>query len=205
MPDPAADGPLVRIVDDQFSVREAVVDLFASVGLAARGYASVAEFRQVDDPTRPGCIVLDVRMPGSSGFDLLATMTAEEQTLPVVFVTGHGDIAMAVRAMKAGAVDFLPKPFNDQQLIDAVNAAIRQNATRRAEARTTADAARRLASLSEGEADVLRLTVEGLRIKQIADRLDISEITVKTRRARVMQKLEVGSLIDLLRLYDRSR
>lgn len=205
MPDPAADSPLVRIVDDQFSVREAVVDLFASVGLAARGYASVAEFRQVDDPTRPGCIVLDVRMPGSSGFDLLATMTAEEQTLPVVFVTGHGDIAMAVRAMKAGAVDFLPKPFNDQQLIDAVNAAIRQNATRRAEARTTADAARRLASLSEGEADVLRLTVEGLRIKQIADRLDISEITVKTRRARVMQKLEVGSLIDLLRLYDRSR
>lgn len=203
MPDPVADTPLVRIVDDQFSVREAVADLLASVGLAARGYASVAEFRQADNPSRPGCIVLDVRMPGSSGFDLLSSMTTEEQTLPVVFVTGHGDIAMAVRAMKAGAVDFLAKPFNDQQLIDAVNAAIRQNATRRKAARTAADAARRLASLSEGEADVLRLTVEGLRIKQIADRLAISEITVKTRRARMMQKLNVTTFVELLRLADQ--
>ena len=203
MPDPVADTPLVSIVDDQFSVREAVADLLASVGLAARGYASVAEFRQADNPSRPGCIVLDVRMPGSSGFDLLSSMTTEEQTLPVVFVTGHGDIAMAVRAMKAGAVDFLAKPFNDQQLIDAVNAAIRQNATRRKAARTAADAARRLASLSEGEADVLRLTVEGLRIKQIADRLAISEITVKTRRARMMQKLNVTTFVELLRLADQ--
>ncbi|WP_294201634.1 response regulator [uncultured Sphingomonas sp.] len=201
MPDPAAGSPLVRIVDDQFSVREAVVDLFASVGLAARGYASVAEFRQVDDLTRPGCIVLDVRMPGSSGFDLLATMTAEEQTLPVVFVTGHGDIAMAVRAMKAGAVDFLPKPFNDQHLIDAVNAAIRQDGVRRRADRAVADAARRLASLSDGEWDVMRLTVEGLRIKQIADRLTISEITVKTRRARMMQKLGTTSLLELLQIH----
>jgi len=188
-------------VDDQFSVREAVADLLASVGLATRGYASVAEFRERDEPARPGCLVLDVRMPGSSGFDLLATMTAEGNGLPVVFVTGHGDIAMAVRAMKAGAVDFIAKPFNDQHLIDAVNAAIREDGVRRRAVRAADDAARRLSSLSEGEYEVLRLTVEGLRIKQIADRLSISEITVKTRRARMMQKLGVTSLLDLLKIH----
>lgn len=193
--------PLVRIVDDQLSVREAVADLLASVGLATRGYASVTEFRERDDPTRPGCLVLDVRMPGSSGFDLLATMTAEGNGLPVVFVSGHGDIAMAVRAMKAGAVDFIAKPFNDQHLIDAVNAAIRQDGVRRRADRAIADAARRLASLSDGEGDVMRLTVEGLRVKQIADRLTISEITVKTRRARMMQKLGTTSLLELLQIH----
>ncbi|WP_343525494.1 response regulator [Sphingomonas sp.] len=205
MPDPIADAPLVRIVDDQLPVREAVADLLASVGLAARGYASVAAFRQEDDPARPGCIVLDVRMPGSSGFDLLATMTAEGEGLPVVFVTGHGDIPMAVRAIKAGAVDFLAKPFNDQQLIDAVNAAIREDGVRRTTRNIAADAARRLSTLSEGEYEVLRLTVEGLRVKQIASRLTISEITVKTRRARLMQKLEATTLLDLLRLFDKGR
>lgn len=201
MVDAAHDGPLVRIVDDQFSVREAVADLLASVGLATHGYASVAEFRERDEPARAGCLILDVRMPGSSGFDLLATMEAEGNGLPVVFVTGHGDIAMAVRAMKAGAVDFIAKPFNDQHLIDAVNAAIREDGVRRRAARAAADAARRLSSLSEGEYEVLRLTVEGLRIKQIADRLTISEITVKTRRARMMQKLGITSLLELLQIH----
>lgn len=204
MRDRSDDAPLVRIVDDQSSVREAVADLLASVGLAARGYASVAEFRQDDDPARPGCLVLDVRMPGSSGFDLLAAMTAQGDVLPVIFVTGHGDVAMAVRAMKAGAVDFLAKPFNDQQLIDAVNAAIRENTARRKMRDIAADATRRLSTLSEGEYDVMRLTIEGLRIKQIACRLGISEITVKTRRARLMQKLEVTTLPELFRLFDQS-
>lgn len=201
MADTARLGPLVRIVDDQLAVREAIADLLASVGLATGGHASVAEFLERDDPARPGCLVLDVRMPGSSGFDLLVTMTAKGNALPVVFVTGHGDIAMAVRAMKAGAVDFLAKPFNDQQLIDAVNAAIREDGVRRRASRTVADAARRLNSLSEGEAEVMRMTVEGLRIKQIADRLTISEITVKTRRARMMQKLSVSSLLELVNIY----
>ncbi|WP_322965899.1 response regulator transcription factor [Sphingomonas fuzhouensis] len=200
MRDRPDDTPLVRIVDDQLSVREAVADLLASVGLAARGYASAAEFQQQDDPARPGCMVLDVRMPGSSGFDLLATMTAQNAALPVIFVTGHGDIAMAVRAMKAGAVDFLAKPFNDQQLIDAVNAAIREDTARRKTRAIAADAARRLSTLSEGEYEVMRLTIEGLRVKQIADRLNISEITVKTRRARMMQKLETTTLIELFRM-----
>ena len=195
--------PLIRIVDDQPTLRESVADLLASVGLRSRGYESAAAFLKEDEGLVPGCILLDVRMPGMGGFELLAALTDRDVQLPVVFVTAHGDIGMAVRALKAGAVDFLVKPFNDQRLIDAVNDANRIDAARRKERRPAIAARKRFALLSEGERDGLNLTLQGWRVKQIADELKISEITVKVRKARLLQKLEVDNLPSLVRLFDR--
>lgn len=194
-------APVVRIVDDQIAVREAVADLLASVGLTTRSFASAAAFLDGDDMSLPGCIVLDVRMPDLSGFDLLAMLTTRERALPVVFVTGHGDIAMAVRAMKAGAVDFLAKPFDDQALIDAVNAANRLDLERRRKAAPATDARNKLALLTESERTVLELVVQGQRNKQIAALLSVSDVTIKVRRARIILKLGVTSTAELIRFH----
>ncbi|MGJ3647756.1 response regulator transcription factor [Sphingomonas sp. GlSt437] len=196
--------PLVRIIDDQPAVREAIADLLASMGMATRSYALAREFLHDDDQSAPGCVVLDVRMPEMGGFELVDALDDQPIELPVVFVTGHGDIPMAVRAMKAGAVDFLSKPFDDQRLIDAVNAANRIDAARRAKIAPTLEARERLKLLSDGERSVLDLIVCGLRNKQIAAELGISEITVKVRRGRLMDKLAVNSTVGLVRLVDQA-
>ncbi|MES2096818.1 MAG: response regulator [Pseudomonadota bacterium] len=200
-----ADRPLVRIIDDEPAVCEAISDLLASVGIATVSYTSARQFLEVDAKQRPGCVVLDVRMPNLGGLDLQVEMQACSITLPIVFVTGHGDIPMSVRAMKAGAIDFLPKPFNDQALIDAVNAANERDATQRSRFARTADLKERLTLLNTGEQEVMTLTAQGLKIRDIAARLGVSEITVKVRRARVMHKMGVTSVAELARLHDAAK
>jgi FixJ family two-component response regulator len=197
--DAAHDRPVVRIVDDQASVRDAIGDLLASVGIATVAYPSAQAFLDEDSHEHPGCLVLDVRMPGLGGMDLQTELNRRAIPLPIIFVTGHGDIPMSVRAMKAGAVDFLTKPFDDQALIDAVNAACQRDATERQTRLREADAKARFDALNRGERDVVALTAEGLKIREIAERLGVSEITVKVRRARAMEKLDVSSLPELIR------
>lgn len=194
--------PIIRIIDDDASMRTALADLLASVGFASRGYASVAAFMAGDDGS-PGCLLLDVRMPGEGGLAFFESDAFRSIGLPVIFVSGHGDVAMAVRAMRQGAVDFLAKPFDDQALLDAVNRAIIQDAVARDKRAASVDLQARYASLNAGERDVLRLIVEGNSNKQAALALELSEITVKVRRGNVMRKLNAQSLPDLVRIADK--
>ncbi|MGB3878093.1 MAG: response regulator [Shinella zoogloeoides] len=195
--------PTVYIIDDDRSVREALEDLLASVSLRAKSFASVQDFLAFDLPDAPACLVLDVRMPGQSGMDFLEHMTEYGLYLPTVMITGHGDIAMGVKAMKDGAIEFLTKPFRDQDLLDAVHRGIEADRTRRLREAANADVARRWASLSSGEKDVARLVATGLLNKQIAADLGVSEITVKVRRGHLMRKMNTRTLADLIRLLDR--
>lgn len=199
------EGATVYVVDDDRSVRDAVADLLASVGLDARCFGSTQELLRTGVADAPGCIVLDVRMPGQSGLDFQRQMASLGIRLPVIFITGHGDIAMSVRAMKNGAVEFLTKPFNDQDLLDAIHQGIDADRSRRREAHALAELHARWRSLSPGEQDVMRFVVQGLMNKQIAGQLAVSEITVKVRRGHVMRKMQAGSLADLVRISDRLR
>jgi len=195
--------PLIHIVDDDASLAKALAGLFRSVGIEALTYASAAAFREAGLPPRPGCIILDVRLPGQSGLDLQADMTRWEETLPVILMTGHGDIPMSVRAMKAGAVDFLTKPFRDQDMLDAALAAIDRDRLCRLERDELRVLKDRHATLSAREQQILGLVAAGHMNKQIAFALGISEVTVKIHRRAVMDKMCAGSAAELVRMAER--
>ncbi|TWT11428.1 response regulator transcription factor [Reyranella sp. CPCC 100927] len=196
-------APVVIVIDDDPSVRAALADLLGSVGLQARLFGSPQEFLHSERIDAPGCLVLDVRMPGQSGLDFQRAMADADIHLPVIFITGHGDIAMSVRAMKAGAIEFLTKPFRDQDLLDAIQNGIEKDRVRRRDAALAADLQARHASLTTGERAVMARVVSGLMNKQIAAALDISEITVKVRRGQVMRKMKAKSLADLVKIAEK--
>ncbi|WP_395675450.1 response regulator transcription factor [Inquilinus sp.] len=195
----SADTPLVLIVDDDEAIREALTDLLRSVGIEAKSFGSTRELLDAAPTDRPGCLILDVRLPGLSGLDLQAQLARSGNTRPIIFMTGHGDIPMTVRAMKAGALDFLTKPFRDQDMLDAVATAIDRDKTQRRDAATAKEAAALAAALTPREAEVMAAVVKGLMNKQIAGQLGISEITVKLHRGNVMRKMDVRSVADLVR------
>ncbi len=190
---------LAVVVDDDPSVRDALNSLLRSIGLQTRLLGSPAELLQAALPDVPGCIVLDVRLPGISGLDLQGQLAGQGIHLPIVFMTGHGDIPMTVRAMKAGAVDFLSKPFRDQDMLDAVSAAIERDRQRRQESAARDSLDSRYATLTPREREVMAHVVAGLMNKQVAGVLNLSEITVKIHRGNVMRKMGVRSLADLVR------
>ena len=191
--------PLVVVVDDDAAVRDALDSLLRSVGLQTRVLGAPSELLQAVLPDVPGCIVLDVRLPGISGLDLQGQLAVQGIHLPIVFMTGHGDIPMTVRAMKAGAVDFLAKPFRDQDMLDAVSAAIERDTRRRQDMATRGSLETRYATLTPREREVMAHVVAGLMNKQVAGVLRLSEITVKIHRGNVMRKMGVRSLADLVR------
>lgn len=196
---------VVHIVDDDESLRFALCRLMKSVGLVAKAYGSVAEFTDQRASDRPGCLVLDVRLPGTSGIEFQSQLNSLGIFLPVVFMTGHGDIPMSVRAMKAGAVDFLPKPFRDQDMLDAVASAIERDRQRRSTMDQTVDIFGRFAKLTPREQEVMMITTTGRMNKQTAAELGISEVTVKLHRRAAMQKMEARTLPDLVRMADLVR
>lgn len=197
-----ADRPLVVIVDDDAAVRTSLEELMLSVGIDAAGFGSTRELLDADLPERPGCLVLDVRMPGSSGLDLQQHLAAMGNPKPIVFLTGYGDIPMTVQAMKAGAVDFLTKPFRDQSLLDAVAIGIERDLTQRANARLEKEHADHYAMLTPRERQVLRLVAMGRLNKQIAFDLGITEVTVKLHRSSVMKKMHAATIGELIRAWD---
>ena len=192
--------PTVFIVDDDQEVRAAIELLMESVGLGARSFESAQDYLDQFDPDLPGCLVLDVRMRGMSGLDLQERLASEPLHPPIVMVTGHGDVPMAVRAVKNGAVDFLEKPFNDQVLLDAVHRAFELDAVQRGEASQRADIEQRLSRLTRREREVLDQIAAGKRNKVIAADLGISQSTVEAHRAKVMEKLEARSLSEVMRM-----
>ncbi len=194
---------VVFVVDDDPSMRGALEDLVSSVGLEVRAFATPQEYLGSPQPNAPGCLVLDVRLPGMSGLTFHKELAREGIALPVIFITGHGDIPMSVRAMKAGAVEFLTKPFHDQDLLDAIHAAIDRDRRGRHEAVHLAELRERLATLSERERQIMSLVVIGRANKQIAAELGVSEMTVKVHRGQVMRKMRAGSLPELVRIADR--
>ena len=197
--------PIVFVVDDDPAVCEALSSLLGSVGLRAQTFRSADEFVGHPRQDAPACIVLDVRLPGLSGLDLQRDLMKSGAPIPIIFLTGHGDVPMSVQAMKAGAVEFLTKPFRDQQLLDAIHEAIARDRTERTE-RAERDALRqRYESLSPREREVMAGVVDGRLNKQIAAALGITEITVKVQRARMMKKMHAESLADLIRTSERLR
>ncbi|WP_348981592.1 response regulator transcription factor [Azospirillum brasilense] len=199
----AVESPFVAIIDDDPSIRESLVSLLRSVGLTALPFASAQEFLQQRLPDAPGCLVLDVRLPGQSGLEFQRELSGTDIRLPVVFITGHGDIPMSVTAMKAGAVEFLAKPFRDQDLIDAVHTGIERDRDRRRALDALCDLRERFRSLTPREREVMQLVAAGQLNKQIAAELQLSEITVKVHRASVMRKMQARSLPDLVRIADK--
>jgi RNA polymerase sigma factor (sigma-70 family) len=190
----------VFIVDDDDAVRSSLRLLFKSLGLATTAYASAQDFLAAYDPDQPGCLVLDVRMPGMSGLELQQQLSVRGAMLPVIFITGHGDIPMAVEAMQHGAFDFLQKPFRDQDLLDRVQRAIERDTENRMAVRATVAIRERLESLTPREREVLDLVVQGKANKVIAGDLGVSQRTVEIHRARVMEKMEARSLAQLVRM-----
>jgi FixJ family two-component response regulator len=198
-----ADQPLVIIVDDDASVREALFELVLSAGFQPIALASPRELLDAGDMLdRPGCLILDVRMPGASGLDLQHRLAQSGNTKPIIFLTGHGDIAMTVQAMKAGAVDFLTKPVRDQTLLDAVIAGIAMDAARRQEAAVVKGNIERFKKLTPREREVFQRVASGRINKQVAFDLGISEVTVKLHRANVMRKMQAASISELIRIWE---
>ena len=198
----ASAEPIVFVVDDDVSMRRALTNLFQSVGLQVVTYGSAPELLQSKLPDVVSCLVLDIRLPGLSGLDLQAELTKANLHIPIIFITGHGDIPMTVRAMKSGAVDFLTKPFRDQELLDAVVAAIERDRKRREFEKTVANLRSLFETLSPREQAVLELVAAGLMNKQIAAELGLAEITVKIYRGHVMKKMGARSLADLIRMTE---
>jgi RNA polymerase sigma factor (sigma-70 family) len=192
----------VFVIDDDASVRDAIADLLRSVGLTVESFGSTQEFLQRERPDVPGCIVLDVRLPGPSGLEFQRTLSNSSIHLPIIFISGHGDIAMSVRAMKSGAIEFLTKPVPEQQLLDAIQTGIERDRARRQEARIVAELRERFDSLTPREREVLALVVTGRRNKQIAAQVKLSEMTVKVHRSQIMRKMRAKSLVDLVRMAD---
>jgi FixJ family two-component response regulator len=194
--------PTVFVVDDDRAIRDGLESLIRSVGLRVSTFASAAEFLAATRPDVPCCMVLDVRMPGQSGLELLREMRTAGTFIPTIFVTGHGDIPMTVRAMKDGAMEFLTKPVRGQELLDAIQKAIARDRELRKKRAELGQLRARFDSLTPRETEVLNLVVEGLLNKQIADRLGTSELTIKTHRAHVMEKMQAGSLAHLVRMAE---
>jgi RNA polymerase sigma factor (sigma-70 family) len=195
--------PVVFVVDDDVSVRGALESLLRSIGLTVETFGSTQEFLQSKRPDAPACIVLDVRMPGQSGLEFQRTLTSANIQLPIIFISGHGDIPMSVRAMKSGAVEFLAKPLREQELLDAIQLGIGRDRARREAAKDVAELQQRLRSLTPREREILVLVTTGLLNKQIAAQLDLSETTVKVHRGQIMRKMRAHSLVDLVRMADR--
>jgi FixJ family two-component response regulator len=197
--------PIVYVIDDDALIRNGIHSLIRSIGLRATAFASAAEFLLAKKTDAPGCLVLDVRMPGQSGLDLQRQLNDAGIFIPIIFITGHADVPMTVRAMKDGALDFLTKPVRGQDLLDAVQNAIERDRTLRKERAELSDIRARFDSLTPRETEVSKLVVAGLLNKQIADELGTSELTIKTHRARVMEKTKADSLAHLVRMAERLR
>ena len=202
-PTEAASPPTVFVVDDDEEMRLALGNLFRSVGHEVRLFSSTMEFLQAVPSDAPGCLVLDVRLPGVSGLDFQSELNKSNVTFPIIFISGHGDIPMTVRAIKAGAIEFLTKPFRDQELLDAVQAGIQQDRQRREQAAGMAGLQDRFKTLTAREREVMAHVVTGRMNKQIAGDLDLSEITVKVHRGNVMHKMGAKSLAELVRMADQ--
>jgi len=193
----------VFVVDDDLSVREALSSLIRSVGFHVQTFSSAVEFLQQPRPAGVSCLVLDVRMPGLSGLDLQGEFAKSGDPIPIIFITGHGDIPMAVRAIKAGAVEFLAKPFRDDDLLEAIRHALERDRAGRSEAAELDEIRRKYATLTGREREVIALMVKGMLNKQAAAELGVAEITVKVHRHNIMQKMKVRSLPDLVRMMEK--
>jgi FixJ family two-component response regulator len=193
---------VVYVIDDDADTRDALKSLFASVGLRAEAFGSAPEFLGEKLPDAAMCLVVDIRLPGLSGLDLQAELSRANIDAPIIFITGHGDIAMTVKAMKAGAVEFLTKPFRDQDLLDAVKLGLEKDEAKRKSQTTTAGVRVLFESLTPREQDVIRLVTAGLMNKQVAAEMGVSEITVKVHRGNAMRKMKASSLADLVRMAD---
>lgn len=196
-------SPIVFVVDDHRSVREGITSLLESIGLRAQTFRTAEEFLHAARPDAAACVVLDVRLPGLSGLDLQQLLLRAGRAIPIVFITGHGDVPMSVEAMKSGAVEFLLKPFRDQQLLDAIQRALARDRLERQRLAVEAVLRRRYDSLTPREREVMAHVVTGQLNKQIAAELRMSEVTVKVHRSRLMQKMNVASLPELVRAADR--
>lgn len=197
-----AEEPIVLVIDDDESVRDAIGSLLHSVGLRFQTYNSAQSFLQAELPTAPSCLVLDIRMPGQSGLDLQSELVREEVHIPIIFITGHGDVPMAVKALKAGAVDFLAKPFRDQDLLDAVTAALDLASRQREDEKKLSDLRACFDALTERERQIMLRVTDGLMNKQIAHELGVTEITIKIHRSNVMRKMRAKTLPALVRMVE---
>ncbi len=202
MKEPFVAESVVFVVDDDRSVREALKSLFESVGLQVAMFGSAADFLESQLPDIPSCLVLDVRLPGLSGLEFQEELLKANIHVPIIFITGHGDIPMSVRAMKAGAIEFLTKPFRDQDLLDAVRVGVARDRIRREEEKSSSTLRRHYASLTAREKEVIGFVTAGLLNKQIAAELGVSEITVKVHRGNIMRKMNARSLAELVRMAD---
>ena len=199
----AADIPTVFIIDDDLSMRRAVQDLVESVGLLAESFATGGEFLRRGRTTSPSCLVLDVRLPQMSGLDFQSRLAETGTQIPIIFITAHGDVPMSVKALKAGAVEFLTKPFRDQDLLDAIQQALQRDRAAREQQAEILDVHERYKTLTPREREVMALVVSGLLNKQIASQIGTSEATVKIHRGNMMQKMQATSLIELVRIGDK--